>query len=283
MDHAAKRRERLVRLLPQEGLDALLISNPVNVTYLTGFTGDSSTFVLSPAAPSWSATRGTGQIADECPGLETFIRPPTQRIAEATAEVIGNLGVRAVGFESGAVTVAEFENLRELAPAVDWKGAAGRVEQLRLVKDDDELSRIRGAVAVAERAFAALCLLRPQDTEIELCDALEANIRRAGGQGTAFRPSWRSAIAPPCRTRRQRSGTVSASEILLVDWGASARGYKSDLTRVLATRTKLSCACRRQTRRDLRRGAEGPGSGDPRRATRRGGAGGGRGRPQGDR
>ena len=118
--------------------------------------------------------------------------------------------------------MAEFENLRELAPTVDWKGAADRVEQLRLVKDDDELSRIRGAIAVAERAFTAFCaLLRPEDTEIELCDAMEANIRRAGGQGTSFPPIMavgaRAALphAPPT------DQPVSASEILLVDWGAS--------------------------------------------------------------
>jgi Xaa-Pro aminopeptidase len=112
-----------------------------------------------------------------------------------------------------------------------------------MVKDDDELSRIRGAVAVAERAFTAFCaLLRSEDTEIELCDAMEANIRRAGGQGSSFPPivavGDRAALphAPP--TDRP----ASASEILLVDWGASWRGYKSDLTRVLATRTKSSCA-----------------------------------------
>jgi Xaa-Pro aminopeptidase len=244
MAHAAERRELLLRLLIHEGLDALLISNPINVTYLTGFTGDSSTVVLTRGrAILVSDPRYTGQIADECPDLETHIRPPTKRIAEASAEVLKNLGVHSVGFESGGLTVAEFEYLRELAPTVDWKGAADRVEGLRLVKDDDELARIRGAIAVAERAFTAFCaLLRPEDTEIELCDALEANVRRAGGQGTSFPPivavGDRAALphAPP--TDRP----ASASEILLVDWGASAGGYKSDLTRVLATRTKSSCA-----------------------------------------
>jgi Xaa-Pro aminopeptidase len=228
------------------------------VTYLTGFTGDSSTVVLTrDRAVLVSDPRYTGQIADECPGLETFIRPLTQRIAEATTEVIGKLGVYSVGFESGGLTVAEFENLRELAPTVDWKGGSDRVERLRLVKDEEELSRIRGAIAVAERAFSAFCaLLRPQDTEIELCDALEANVRRAGGQGTSFPPivavGDRAALphAPP--TDRP----VSASEILLVDWGASARGYKSDLTRVLATRTKSSCARLEEVYEVVRRAQE---------------------------
>ena len=244
MDHAAARRERLARLLPDEGLDAFLISNPVNVTYLTGFTGDSSVVVLTrDRAVLVSDPRYTGQIADECPDLETHIRPPTKRIGEAAAEVLTKLGLRSVGFESGVVTVSEFDYLKEQAPAVEWKGAADRVERMRMVKDDDELARIRGAIAVAERAFTALCaLLRPEDTEIELCDAMEANVRRAGGQGTAFPPivavGERAALAHAPPTDRP----VSASGFLLVDWGAVVGGYKSDLTRVLATRTKSSFA-----------------------------------------
>ncbi len=243
MDHTAARRERLARQLSDDGVDAFLISNPVNVTYLTGFTGDSSTVVLSrDRVVLVSDPRYVGQIADECPGLETHIRKPTTRIAEASVDVLTKLGCRSVGFESAVVTVAEFEYLKEVGPAVAWK-AADHVEKLRMVKDDDELARIRAAIAVAERAFTALiALLRPEDTEIELSDALEANVRRAGGEGTAF-PSivavGERAALPHCPPTDKR---VSASGLLLVDWGASVRGYKSDLTRVLATRTKSSFA-----------------------------------------
>jgi Xaa-Pro aminopeptidase len=244
MDYTAPRRDRLARLLSEEGVDAFLMSNPVSVTYLTGFTGDSSTVVLTrDRVILVSDHRYTGQIADECPELETHIRPPTQRIAEASVEVLGKLGCRTVGFESGVVTVAEFDYFKELAKTVEWKGVPDRVEKLRLVKDDDELARIRAAIAVAERAFAAFCaLLRPDDTEIELCDAMEANVRRAGGQGTSFPPivavGARAAL-PHCPPTSQ---TVSASGHILIDWGAVAHGYKSDLTRVLATRTKSSFA-----------------------------------------
>ena len=117
---------------------------------------------------------------------------------------------------------------------------------------------------MAERAFTALCaLLRPEDTEIELCDAMEANVRRAGGQGTAFPPivavGERAALphAPP--TDRP----VSASPTCCWSIGAPAvAGYKSDLTRVLATRTKSSFAARTTDRGKLEeihaRGAERP-------------------------
>ena len=238
MDYPAQRRDRLARCLPQEGLDALAVTSAVNVTYLTGFSGDSSVLVLTrDRALLVSDPRYTGQIADECPGLPTHIRPPAQKLHEAVAEVLTKLGCRAVGFESGAVTVAEFEALKELAPAVNWKGGADRVERLRMIKDDSEIAQIRQAIDVAERAFTVFrALLRPDDREIDLWHAMEHYVRQAGGQCTAF-PSIiavgeRAALphAPP--TAR----TVSSGELLLVDWGASGRFYKSDLTRVLDAR-----------------------------------------------
>jgi Xaa-Pro aminopeptidase len=238
MDYPARRRDRLARCLSEEGLDALAITSTVNVTYLTGFSGDSSVLVLTrDRALLVSDPRYTGQIADECPGLATHIRPPAQKLHEAVAEVLLKLGCRAVGFESGAVTVAEFEALKELAPAVNWKGGADRVERLRMVKDESEVAQIREAIDIAERAFTVFrALLRPDDREIDLYHAMEHYVRQAGGQGTAF-PSIiavgeRAALphAPP--TVR----AVASGELLLVDWGACGRLYKSDLTRVLDAR-----------------------------------------------
>jgi Xaa-Pro aminopeptidase len=238
MDYPAQRRENLARTLAAEGLEALLISHPVNVTYLTGFSGESSYLVLSrDRALLVSDARFTEQIAAECPGLETYIRPPAQNLQQAAAEVLTKLGYRTLGFESAHLTVAEWETMRELAPAVSWKGGRDRVEQLRAIKDPSEVAQIREAIAIAERAFTAFrALLRPEDNEKDLCDALESYVRRAGGTCTSF-PSIvavgeRAALphAPPTAKR------VGEADLLLVDWGASGRFYKSDLTRVLLGR-----------------------------------------------
>lgn len=239
MDPAAQRRERLARVLPEEGIDALLISSPVHVTYLTGFTGDSSILVLArDRVVLVSDSRYTIQIAEECPGLPTHIRPAAQKLPEAVAALLTRCGYRNVGFESAAVTVAEMETLRGLAPSINWKGGTERVERLRMVKDASEVERIREAITVAERAFAAFrSLLAATDREKDLADAMEHYVRRAGGEATSFPPivavGERAALphAPP--TER----TVGSGELLLVDWGSSYRGYKSDLTRVLDTRT----------------------------------------------
>jgi Xaa-Pro aminopeptidase len=249
---AAGRRRQLRDTLAAEGLNAFLITNPVSVTYLSGFSGDSTYLVLARERDLLvSDGRYTGQLAEECPGLETFIRPPSQPLTNAAGEVIGKLGLHALGFESGHLTVAEYEALRELAPAVSWKANADRVESLRAVKDVFEIEQIRQAVRMAQQAFAMFrAMLRPEDREKDLHDAMEYYIRRAGGRCTSF-PSIvavgdRAALphAPPSYHR------VADADLLLVDWGASGAFYKSDLTRVLITH-KNSAFCRADRRAEF--------------------------------
>ncbi len=240
MDPFIQRRDKLVRRFAEEAIDALLVTSVHNVTYLTGFTGDSSFLVLTKdRALLVSDPRYTQQIAGECNNLATHIRPPAQKLHEATAEVLVKLGCRFVGFESCALTVAEYETFTNLVPSVSWKGAAERVEQLRMVKDAGELDLICDAISMAERAFIVFRnLLRPDDTEKDLVDAMEGYVRRVGGQETSFRSivavAERAALphAPP--TNR----AVNTGGLLLVDWGVNGGLYKSDLTRVLDTRTK---------------------------------------------
>jgi Xaa-Pro aminopeptidase len=245
MDHHARRRELLARALPDEGLDALLITSPHNVTYLTGFTGDSSVLVLSRGrALLVSDPRYVGQLADECPDVETHIRTPTTKLHEAVAQALSRLECRGVGCESAALTLAEAEALREAAPSIDWKPAADRVEKLRMVKDDVEVAAIREAVLVAERAFAVFRnLLRPEDNEKDLADAMEGYVRRCGGLSCSFPPIvavGERAALPHCPPTAKQ---VRESPLLLVDWGATGpAGYRSDLTRVVPTHTKRSFA-----------------------------------------
>jgi Xaa-Pro aminopeptidase len=240
----APRRLQLSQALFAEGLEALLVTNPINVTYLTGFSGESSFLVLARERVLLvSDARFMEQIAEECPGLETHIRPPAQSVQQATGAVLTKLGFRSVGFESAHLTVGEWEILRELAPAITWQSSRDLVEKLRALKDTSEVTQIREAISIAERAFAAFrALLRAEDSEKVLCDALESYVRRCGGRGTSF-PSIvavgeRAALphAPP--TDR----IVAGAPMLLVDWGASGRFYKSDLTRVLVPRKNSAFA-----------------------------------------
>ncbi len=242
MEYFLQRRQRLLRQLQAEGVDAGLISQPVNVSYLTGFSGDSSYLVVTPAKIILvSDGRFTEQIATECPGLETYIRPPAQTLGEAATKVVQQLAVTSLGFESGHLTVGDFERLRESLPQVSWRGSGERVERLRMIKDEGKVVQIRAAIALAQKAFAMFrAMLRPEDSEKDLADAMETYIRRAGGRCGSFptivAAGPRAALphAPPTQVR------VAEASSLLVDWGASGPFYKSDLTRVLLTRNNAA-------------------------------------------
>ena len=231
------RRERLWQTAVQEGLDVLLITSPINVTYLTGFSGDSSYLLLAKTKTLLVSDGRFGvQIKEECPGLEGFIRGPAQALADITIAQLVQLAPRTIGYESRHLSVAEFETLRDGVKTADWKPQGDRVENLRQVKDENEIAQIRGSIKIAEKAFEMFrAMLRPDDTEKELTDALESYVRRAGGRETAFAPivavGPRSALphAPPGLHK------VADDPLLLIDWGAQGAFYKSDLTRVLWT------------------------------------------------
>src|SRR5580692_3446868 len=106
MDIYAPRVDRLVQQMQSESLDAVLITNPLNVTYLTGFSGEAS-YLLVTARKTLLVSDGrfTEQLREECPGLETVIRPPSQTVTAATAAVLEKMALSTIGFESAHLTI----------------------------------------------------------------------------------------------------------------------------------------------------------------------------------
>lgn len=242
MNYLAQRRQALTRSLKKdkETIDAALVTADVNVTYLTGFTGEAAYFVATPKNMVLvSDQRFEEQLKQECPefekghGLDLHIRPHNKTTLEAAAEVLVKSGAKSVAVESNRLTLAELESLHELAPKVTVVPQGNLVESQRVIKDPSEIERMRESVRVAERAFKMFCAtLREADTEKDMVDALDAYIRRSGAKGSAFPPivavGERGALphAPP--TSKQ----LGDGSKLLVDWGADLL-YKSDLTRTI--------------------------------------------------
>lgn len=234
MNYLHQRRSLLTQTLKRHGVDTFLVTAPVNVTYLTGFTGEESYFAFVPKREILvSDARFDEQIKEECPDLEIHIRPHTRTTLEAAVEVLTKSGAKSVGVEGNRLTLDELEHLKTLAPKLTFVPLGGTVEAQRMVKDPGEVEKIREAVRVAERGFRMfVATLREADTEKEMVDALEGYVRRAGARGTSFPPivavGERGALphAPP--TAKE----LGDSSKLLVDWGADL-GYKSDLTRTL--------------------------------------------------
>ena len=238
MDRTLLRREKLARRLKADSADAFLVVSATNVRYLTGFTGEDATLVLTKGrSVIVSDGRFTTQLEQECPGLEAHIRPIGQVMPEAVSVVVKALAVRNLAFESAVLCVADFEDLRGRLPSVEMVGLTDRVETLRAVKDREEVVAIREAVGYAERAFSMLRSgLREGDSEKDVADALESYLRRCGASAASFPPivavGERSALPHARPTQEARIGDA---DFVLCDWGATGRPYKSDLTRALVT------------------------------------------------
>ncbi len=250
MDYQS-RREKLRILLKKTGAQALLVTGRANVTYLTGFTGDSSYLLVTPdgKAPGGQVLISDGrfviQIAEECPKLETYIRRPDATVQQAAIKVIRSSGISSLAIEADSMNVATRDRMAEKLPKVAIGHTSGMIEHLRQIKDKEEIALIREAVRIAERSFAVIrASLRPEQTEIAIGDALEHQIRLFGGEGPSFPPivavGDRAALPHANLTNKR----VEQANTILIDWGANYHIYKSDLTRVLVT-GKISPKLRR--------------------------------------
>mgnify|MGYP001319117326 CR=1 FL=1 len=237
----AERRRGLVRLARKHKVQAMLVTRVEDVGYLSGFTGHDSWLLVGE---EWSAIlitdgRYDEQARLECPGLEVFVRPAG--LAAAVKECLKGRGVRRLGVQKGNVTVGLHGALGQTLGTAKVRASDDLVDQLRVIKDKQEVRAIERALRVAEQAFMELtgggAKALIGRTERQIAAELEYRMRMLG----ADKPSFESIIAAgPNGSKphyRPRDRVVRKGEAVLIDWGAMVDGYCSDLTRVVFTGT----------------------------------------------
>jgi Xaa-Pro aminopeptidase len=227
--------ERLVEAIRAAELDALLVSNLVNVRYLTGYTGSNGLALVGPQTLAFLTDfRYVEQAAAEVdPAFER--REVPRNLLEGVEQALPGGELR-LGFEAAHLAVAQHEKLRELLPArVELAPSTRLVEELRAVKEPAEVERIRAACRLADEALEAL-LARglAGRSERELALALEWEMRTRGARRASFEPIVAAGPhgALPHATPRERA--IAHGELVVIDWGAELDGYCSDCTRTLA-------------------------------------------------
>ena len=241
-----QRRDRLASMIEKLGLQGMLVTNPTNVRYLTGFTGDSTYLLLNSSLTLLiSDGRYTQQLQEECPGVELYIRPAGQKLPAAAISQIQKTGWKSIGCEAVHLTIFEFEMYRAGLPSVHWNALGDAVEQLRMIKDESEILAIQHSIQVAEHSFTRFKqYLRPGDSELALYHRMEMLLRDGGAEQGSFpaiiAAGPRAALphAPPTRQ------IIAEQELLLVDWGARTDGYVSDLTRTLPLHKNITSRLR---------------------------------------
>ncbi|WP_433262633.1 M24 family metallopeptidase [Actinosynnema sp. CS-041913] len=236
MPHAPRRAALRATLRDRE-LDALLVTNLLNIRYLTGFTGSNAALLVS--AESDAATvfctdgRYLTQAEHQVPDLERVIDRPCD---VALAQRAGKAGPARTGYESHHVTVESLDILTEAAEQVELVRAAGLVEEQRLVKDEAEIEALRMACAAADRALASLIEhggLRPGRTEREIARELESRMLDHGAAGPSFETIVAAGANSAVPHHRPADAVVHAGDFVKLDFGALVDGYHSDMTRTL--------------------------------------------------
>lgn len=226
--------ERLRASLSRKKLDGLLVENRMDQIWLTGFTGEDG-LVLVTAREVVLLTDGRfDESAErEAPWARKILRKV--RNAAATAAEIGRRKLTRIGFEPGHMTVASHTALRKAISPAKLADAGGLIRGMRLTKDESEVERIRHAIRIAEDVFEWLQpRLKPGRTEREIAAELVHEMQRRGAQGPSFAPIVASGANASLPHYEPGDAPIQADSFLLIDWGARADWYVSDLTRTVA-------------------------------------------------
>lgn len=233
--------EKLRKLVKKSGAGAMLVTDFVNVTWLTGFSGDDSYLLVFPDGEVLiSDSRFMLQIPAECPGLGYVIRDTRTTMFDAIRAEIQKAFPQTspesvtLAVEADRMTLASGRKLEEKVTPL-LLPLSGMVDDLRQIKDKAEVELIRQAGKIAKNAFLAMrATLAPHKTEKQIAAELEYTMRLLGAKAEAF-PSIVAidAHAANCHAI-PRDVTLEGAGMLLVDWGANLDGYRSDLTRTLA-------------------------------------------------
>ncbi len=213
--------------------DAFLVSNEINVTYLTGFTGDSSSLLVKPTGQTMlSDGRYKEQLEEECPGLAVEIKSPAEKPIDFFTHVVAESGATRIAVEADQLTVAQLSQFKKHLPDVEWIETSGVIVGQRMIKDAEEIEILRSAVRINERALESILAKLGLDwTEQEIAYELESTIRRLGATGFSFEPIIGAGPGGAKPHYRSTQTVIGDYSTLLVDWGTKLGGYASDMTR----------------------------------------------------
>jgi len=237
MDFQA-RQSKLREHLATTRFDALLISHLPNIRYLCGFTGSAGLLLVEEAGSVFfTDVRYDTQAHEEVKAAKVAIAK--KAVLSAVGEFLIGRRKRSRGWtisiEAEHFTVAEKKRLAKLLPAgVMLKDAPSIVERARMVKDEDELQRIRSAVVLGAKLFErATQVIRPGVKEVEVAAEMELAARRGGAEEMSFPTIIASGARSALPHGRASGARITPNAFVVCDFGVILSGYCSDQTRTV--------------------------------------------------
>ena len=231
----AGRADRVAARLAERELDLLLVTDRLNVRYLTGFTGSNGLAILGTGVRRFLTDfRYVERAKAEVSGFDLQRAPQELRAALAEGWPPGELRL---GFEDQHVSVRRHAELRETLPdRIELVPAGGLVEAERAIKEPGEIAAIRAAAALVDEIYAWLAergLVGRTERDVAL--ALEQEMRVRGAEGPSFDSIVAAGENGALPHAVPRDVPIPPGTLVTLDIGARVDGYCSDCTRTWAT------------------------------------------------
>jgi Xaa-Pro aminopeptidase len=228
-----QRLNKTAGFLKKNGLNVLIVTEINHVRYLSGFAGSNGIVVVTPSKCFFLTDfRYQTQSQKEVKDCKIVIAS-RQLVSELPTLPMFGRGAK-VGFEADFVSVNFLNKLKEILPNVDFKPTSGLIESLSIVKDGEEIRRVKKAVKIADSAFAEILdELRPGAVECEIALELEYKMRKLGAENASFETIVASGQRSAMPHGRASTKKLHKGDFVTIDFGCLYKGYASDITRTV--------------------------------------------------
>lgn len=219
--------------MDQHNIDGFLITSPINRRYVTGFTGTAGTALITATDARFITDfRYTEQAEAQVEGFQVVEHK--KLMIDEIRNQVKETKVKRLGFEKDFVTYGQYETYQKHLE-VELIPISGLIEEIRIIKTEEELDVMKKAAKIADDAFLHIQkYIKPGVKEIEIANELEFFMRRQGATSSSFdtivASGWRSALPHGVASTKE----IASGELVTLDYGALYNGYCSDITRTVA-------------------------------------------------
>ncbi|MFP8782309.1 M24 family metallopeptidase [Planococcus plakortidis] len=224
---------KLREQMQKRELDSLLVTNPYNLRFITGFTGTAGLALITPN-DAWFITdfRYTEQAGEQVKELKVV--QAQKGLIDEVARIAGEAAVERLAFEQDYMTFATYSQYQEKLTAT-LEPVSGVIEKLRMVKSPEELEVLKAAAKIADDAFEHICsYIKAGMTELEVSNELEFFMRSQGATSSSFDIIVASGLRSALPHGVASDKKIEQGDLITLDFGALYNGYVSDITRTVA-------------------------------------------------
>lgn len=233
-----QRTTKLISLIQEKNMDAMIVVNASNREYLSYFTGSSGVLYLSPKRKVLLTDfRYMEQASKQCKGY-AIVNHQAEGILPLLKRYMDEDEVNVVAIESDSLTYGQYEEYAKTFDGITIRGTKGMVENLRRIKDQEEIENLSQAEKIGDLAFTHIIDYIKENykkgiTENEIALELEVVMRKNGAQGTSFSSIVATGAKSSLPHATPGDVTLKNGDFVVMDYGCVYNGYCSDMTRTI--------------------------------------------------